>query len=141
MYIINVEGAIYHEGKWLIIKRSEQEEHAPGMLSLVGGKVESKGFNDDVLELALIREIKEEVDIEIWDIHYLESKTFMTDQGEAVVDIVFTCHYASGTPRCVSNEEVSEIHWMSTNEILNNEKAPDYLKETIKKADLSINPA
>ena len=40
MFIVNVEGAIYKNDQWLLIRRSEKEEHAGGLLSLVGGKVE-----------------------------------------------------------------------------------------------------
>lgn len=40
MFIVNVEGAIYKNEKWLLIRRSKKEEHAGGLLSLVGGKVE-----------------------------------------------------------------------------------------------------
>lgn len=42
LYIVNVEAAVYKNDKWLIIKRSEKEEHASGLLSMVGGKVESE---------------------------------------------------------------------------------------------------
>lgn len=38
MFIVNVEGAIRKDGKWIIIERSYKEEHAAGSLSLVGGK-------------------------------------------------------------------------------------------------------
>ena len=40
MFIINTGAVIFKEGRYLIIKRSEKEEHAGGLLSLVGGKVE-----------------------------------------------------------------------------------------------------
>ncbi len=43
MFIVNVEGAINKDGKWLMIRRSMKEEHAGGELSLVGGKVEREG--------------------------------------------------------------------------------------------------
>lgn len=137
MYIVNVEGAIFNDGRWLIIKRSELEEHAPGRLSLVGGKVEQTEVGDDILEATLVREIKEEVGIEVNEIVYLESKVFMTDSNEPVVDVVFTCHYESGY-ESMSKDEVSEVHWMTTEEILNHTEVPDYLKETVKKAKKSV---
>ncbi len=49
LYIINVEAAIYKNDKWLIIKRSEKEKHAAGLLSMVGGKVETKIAENSVL--------------------------------------------------------------------------------------------
>jgi len=135
LYIVNVEAAIHRDDHWLIIKRSEKEEHAPGLLSLVGGKVETKLAENNILEETLKREILEEVGIEIFEEnHYVESKSFMTDNGEYVIDIVFLCKYKSGKARCMQEEEVSEIHWMSSEELLNNESAPFWLKDSIQKA-------
>jgi NADH pyrophosphatase NudC (nudix superfamily) len=136
LYIVNVEAAIYKDDKWLIIKRSELEEHAPGELSLVGGKVEGVFEQEYVLEETVKREIREEVGIEIYDNPlYVESKAFSIGKGVNVIDIVFLCRYRSGNARGASPEEVSEVHWYSTREILDNEKAPDYLKDSIRKAE------
>ena len=49
VFIVNVEGAIHRDGKWLLILRSEKEEHAGGTLSLVGGKCEIEGGSSDSL--------------------------------------------------------------------------------------------
>ena len=61
MFIVNIEGAIYKDGKWLIVRRSDKEDHAPGTLALVGGKVDQEGNTTDILERTLIREVEEEV--------------------------------------------------------------------------------
>lgn len=136
LYVVNVEGAIYKDDKWLIIKRSELEEHAPGELSLVGGKVENVFDQDSVLEETLKREIAEEVGIEIFDNPiYVESKAFPIAQGNPVIDIVFFCRYKSGIAKGISPDEVSEVHWYTTQEIFDDEKAPHYLKESIRKAN------
>lgn len=136
LYIVNVEAAIYKDDKWLIIKRSELEEHAPGELSLVGGKVEDAFNEDGVLEETLKREIAEEVGILIFDDPiYIESKAFTPEKCKPIIDIVYLCRYKSGEARCLSPDEVSEVYWYSTQEILDNEKAPAYLKESIRKAD------
>lgn len=135
-YIVNVEAAIYKNEEWLIIKRSEKEEHAPGLLSMVGGKVETKTTGSNVLEEALIREIAEEVGIQVSKtLYYVESKSFISDKGQAVIDIVFLCRYESGEPKCMSDDEVSEIYWMSCKEILENKSVPVWLKESIGKAE------
>lgn len=135
-YIVNVEAAIYENDKWLIIKRSEEEEHAPGLLSMIGGKVEIKTPEANVLEETLNREIMEEVGIQVSnEMHYLESKSFISDKGQVVIDIVFLCKYETGEAKCKSIHEVSEIYWMSSSDILENESAPIWLKESIKKAE------
>lgn len=61
MFIVNVEGAIYKNEKWLLIRRSTKEEYAGGLISLVGGKVEKEGITSNILEETLKREITEEV--------------------------------------------------------------------------------
>jgi len=135
-FIVNVEGAIFNSNKWLIIKRSEEEEHMPGVLSLVGGKVETDQVEEGILEKTLKREILEEVDIKIHDkVYYLKSNTFFTEKKECVIDIVFLCQYASGSAKCSSVNEVSEVMWLPMEEVLNNQKAPPWLKSSISIAN------
>ncbi|MDK2954115.1 NUDIX hydrolase [Kosmotoga sp. DU53] len=134
--IVNVEAAIYREDKWLVIKRSEKEEHAPGAISFVGGKVEVTKASLNILEEALKREIMEEVGIEVYDdIQYIESKSFLTDKGEPVVDVVFLCRYKSGEPRCVSVDEVSGVFWLSAQEILEDVNTPIWVKQSLRIAE------
>ena len=66
MFIVNVEGAIRKDDRWIIIERSMTEEHAGGGLSLVGGKVEAEN-TPNILEKTLKREIAEEIGITIKD--------------------------------------------------------------------------
>ena len=139
MFIVNVEGAIYKDEKWLLIRRSEKEEHAGGTLSLVGGEVDYEGSSSDILERTLIREIYEEVGIEVTNLKYVNSSSFVTELGNHVVDIVFLCDYQSGEAFAKSTDEVDEVHWMSTQQILNNDELPIYLKGNIKLADRNVN--
>lgn len=139
MFIVNVEGAIYKSEKWLLIRRSEKEEHAGGSLSLVGGKVEKEGTSSDILEKTLKREITEEVGIEVSNLRYVNSSSFVTDSGINVVDIVFLCDHESGEAFANSPDEVDEVIWMTTQQILNNSNLPIYLKENIKLAEKLVN--
>ncbi len=134
MFVVNVEGAIHRNGKWLMIRRSEKEEHAGGSLSLVGGKSEIEGNTSDILERTLKREIFEEVGSEVTALRYVNSSSFVTESGINVVDIVFLCHHKSGEPYAKSSEEVDEVIWMTTSEILGHMDLPVYLKENIKLA-------
>jgi 8-oxo-dGTP diphosphatase len=135
MFIVNVEGAIWKDDKWLIIERSKKEEHAGGLLSLVGGKVDIEGNKSDILERTVKREILEEVDVKVKDhLNYVHSTSFVTDKGENVVDIVFLCEYISGEAFPKSPDEVERVLWLTSDEILNHPKAPIYLKESIKRA-------
>ena len=56
-YIVNVEGAVVKDGRYLMIVRGEQESHAPGALTFPGGKVEDAESVDNVLEETIRREI------------------------------------------------------------------------------------
>jgi 8-oxo-dGTP pyrophosphatase MutT (NUDIX family) len=78
-YIVNVEGAIVRDGRYLMVVRGE-EEYAPGGLSFPGGKVEGQGSSEDVLEETLRREIAEEVGLEVeTDMAYLRSSAFVAE--------------------------------------------------------------
>ncbi|MCM3225189.1 NUDIX hydrolase [Terribacillus saccharophilus] len=131
MFVVNVEGAIYRDGKWLMIKRSEKEEHAAGCLSMVGGKCDLEGVSTDILERTLKREIFEEVGIEVEDLTYVNSSSFVTDKGTHVIDIVFLCQHITGEPYVKSMEEVGEVMWMTTEDIMVYEDAPSYLKDNV----------
>jgi NADH pyrophosphatase NudC (nudix superfamily) len=47
------------------------------------------------------------------------------------------CRYESGEPECKSEDEVSEIHWMTYEEVLTDKNTPVWLKESIEKAEKS----
>ncbi|KIL43115.1 NUDIX hydrolase [Jeotgalibacillus campisalis] len=135
MFIVNVEGAIRKHDKWLIIERSNMEDHAGGLFSLVGGKVEIEGNSFNIVERTLKREILEEVGVKVKDqLNYLHSTSFVTDTGANVVNLVFLCEYDSGDafPKCP--DEVEKVIWLSTEEVLSHPLSPIYLKESIKHA-------
>ncbi|BBN99800.1 NUDIX hydrolase [Sporolactobacillus terrae] len=135
MFVVNVEAAINKNGKWLIIRRSEKEKHAAGLLSLVGGKVDQTDRSENVLENALKRELAEELNIKVFEFSYVKSESFVAGSGGMVIDIVFFCHYKSGELKAMSQDEVADIYWMTTKEVLEHPKAPDYLKAQIEAVD------
>ena len=58
---LSVCGVIIHKGRFLIVKRSENDDFLPNYWEFPGGGVETS----ENLEDALIREIKEEIGIDI----------------------------------------------------------------------------
>jgi 8-oxo-dGTP pyrophosphatase MutT (NUDIX family) len=71
---------------------------------MVGGKVETKIGENEVLEETLRREVMEEVGVQVSDsLHFVESKSFISDIGQVVIDIVFLCKHKSGEPKCMSD--------------------------------------
>ncbi|MGM7700717.1 NUDIX hydrolase [Pseudalkalibacillus sp. Hm43] len=135
-FIVNVEGAIYKNGRWLIIKRSEKEEHAGGLLSLVGGKVEPEGNLSDILERTVQSEVLEEVGIHVKsEMTYVHSTSFTVGDDIHVVDIVFLCEHESGEAYAKSKDEVDGVWWMTYEEIAADPRAPEYLVESLRRAE------
>ncbi|MBS4218095.1 NUDIX domain-containing protein [Bacillus sp. FJAT-49711] len=136
MFIVNTEAAIHKDGKWLIIERSKKEEHAGGMLSLIGGKVDHEGNASDILERTVKREVFEEVGIIVKDqLHYVHSTSFVTDKGAHVVDVVFLAELDSGEAFPKSPDEVEAVMWLTYEEILEHPNSPSFLKNSITKAE------
>ncbi|QFG00024.1 NUDIX domain-containing protein [Psychrobacillus glaciei] len=136
MFFINVEGAVFKEDKWLLIRRSTKEAHAGGGLALVGGTVEQEGDSQNILERTLRRELFEEVGVEVKDpIQYVRNTSFVLANGKEVVDIVFLCEFDKGEPYAKSPDEVESIHWMTTDEIVKNEEIQYYLRDSIVAAE------
>lgn len=133
-YIVNVEAFISDGERYLMLIRSEQEEHAPGTLSVPGGKVEDSAPQGDILEQTVRREILEEVGIEVEkEMRYVESKLFAVASGVLVIDIVFLCRYRSGTPRITDPAEVGAIAWMRPEEILAHPKTPPWTRASLER--------
>ncbi|CAM4002782.1 NUDIX hydrolase [Lederbergia lenta] len=136
MFIVNVEAAVFRKDKWLIIKRSMKEEHAGGLLSLVGGTVEKEGNSKDILERTVKRELFEEVGVIVKEnIIFIRNTSFVSDKGNEVIDIVFLCEFDEGEPFTKSPDEVDAVYWMTANEIYDHSMAPIWLKESIQVAE------
>ncbi|MGG1399664.1 NUDIX domain-containing protein [Bacillus salipaludis] len=136
MFIVNVEAAIHRDGKWFVIERSKKEEHAGGLLSLVGGTVDNDGNVQAILERTLIREVYEEVGARIKEnMKLVSNSSFSIANGREVLNIVFLCELDQGEPFVKSLEEVEEFYWMGIDEINQNPNAPVWLKESIRYAE------
>jgi len=132
MFVVNVEGLIMKGDKVLIGKRSIKEKHAGGQLSLIGGTVEVAGNSNDILENNLKREIMEETGLEVGNFKYVNNTSFVTTSGTDVINIVFSCDWLSGEAVVKDKDEVSELIWLTFDEIINNENSPFYLVNSVK---------
>lgn len=136
MFIVNVEAVIHRDGKWFVIERSKKEEHAGGLLSLVGGTVDNEGNAQAILERTLIREVYEEVGVKINEnMKHVSNSSFSIADGREVLNIVFLCELDKGEPFVKSPDEVESVHWMSTEEINHHPNAPVWLKDSIRYAE------
>lgn len=132
LYIVNIEGITLKDDRILMITRSEQELHAPGVVAFPGGKVENVHLENDVLENTIRREILEETGITVKaEMHYLSSRVFESDDGYPVVDILFVCQYESGEPHVTDPDEVQAVHWMTFEEAVNHPKLPPWTQNDL----------
>jgi 8-oxo-dGTP diphosphatase len=134
-FIVNVEAAIYRNGSYLIIQRGMIEEHAAGALSLPGGKLDHIEVSPEALELALVREVYEEVGIRLGSLSYIESKTFAMDTGEMCLSICFLCQDFRGQGEIKSIEEVRKLQWLTWGEIIKNPATPPWTAQSITAAE------
>jgi len=135
-YKVIVEGIVTRGDSYLVVERSQTENHIPGMLVFPGGKVEDAGVCADILEDTLRREILEETGVTIRsEIRYFKSEAFVFHDGEPAVDILFLCEYASGDTTVTDPEEVAGVHWMTAAEILAHPKSPPWMRLTLEQAE------
>ncbi len=145
-FLVIVECAIEHQGKFLIIRRPEGV-HAGGLLAFPGGKVDYQdGLNkkdqdysdsnqeqvaQDILLYAVKREVQEEVGLELIDpLRFVRSTYFIDKYGQNVLGALYHCKIEK-TPLNLktSTREVPEYFWLSHAEIDVHKKSPIWLKQ------------
>jgi 8-oxo-dGTP diphosphatase len=128
-FIVLVECAIEHDGRFLLIKRPEGSSTA-GYWAYPGGKVEiaDGGDQKDVLVQAIEREVFEEVGLRLIDpIHYVTSACFPSKNGH-VVDAVFYCHIQKTALNIkLAMDEADEYVWLTVDEIRSHPHTPPWL--------------
>jgi 8-oxo-dGTP diphosphatase len=134
-HVVNVEAAIYRDGEYLLARRAEQEDHAAGTWSLVGGKVEGIAEAEDVLERTVRREVREEVGVELGATEYVESAAFVADGGSHVVNVVFLCEHDEGTPEVREPEELSAVEWVDPDAVPDREDVPGFTASYVTAAE------
>ncbi len=73
-----VVGIIFHERKFLAEKRKKSDKIDPGIVSLPGGHVEL----GETRKAALIREMKEELNIEVKKTRFIKKSRWVASNGE-----------------------------------------------------------
>jgi 8-oxo-dGTP diphosphatase len=138
MYVVNVEVYLHRDDRWLLIRRGEQEEHAPGILGGPGGKVEQTGFLTDILEETARREVLEEVGVDLTGVafSYVESTLFTADNGALVINVVLAAALPAGAePYAASLDEVAGLQWLTAEEALGDAKCPEWTGRALARAE------
>lgn len=134
-YVVNVEGAVADDGAYLFIERAADEAHAAGLLAFPGGKLEAGPDADDAIERTARRELAEEVGIEVGDVTYVCSRTFVADDGTSCLNVVTLCEHAGGEARPREPDEVAAVHWLTPDEIRARADAPPYLEAYVERVE------
>ena len=108
---INVSVIIRRNDQFLLIKRADDEDIFPGLWGIPGGTVEP---TDGTLEIALARECREEVGIEIRD-PQLIANNINNKGNKGALYMVYQAEYVSGTPRPLDG--TADVQWLSIDEI------------------------
>ena len=119
-----VKGIIIRkDGKILVIKRSEADDHKPGVWETVGGGLEEKTSPQKALE----REIKEETNLKVKIREPFNIFSFKKDTGEFKVGITFVCDYVSGKVKL--SHEHSDFRWIEPEDFKKMKSVPSLHKE------------
>lgn len=115
--MINVVAAVIKDenGKILITKRNSQKSQG-GLWEFPGGKIES----NETKEKAIIREIKEELDIDIQVESYLSDNVFNYPEKDINL-IALECKKIKGNIKLLEHEDYK---WVENSELENFEFAP-----------------
>ena len=126
--VVAVKGIVVNKGRTLIVKRSDNDEFGADTWECVGGKIE---FGEG-LEAALIREIKEEVGLDVTVEKLLYAATFKTDPTRQVVILTYLCRSEEADIKL--SLEHSEFIWATKyqlKQLLNIDILEDFEKNNV----------
>jgi len=121
-----VSTAIIHkDGKFLVVRRSQNKKVFPGKWTVPGGGLEIDDYIDTpvstkdnnwyyALETSLRREVKEEVSLEMGKVSYLLDLVFIRPDGVPVITLSFYAPWKSGEVKL--NSENVDYAWISADE-------------------------
>lgn len=142
LHYIVITGIIIRNHKYLITQRSKKEAAFPGLWTVPGGKLRKSDYINSpkdtsdhwyhILENLLKREIKEEVNLEIENICYLLSLSYIRSDNVPTVILSFYCDYKSGKVRL--SDELIDYKWVEARELKNYKFVPG-LHEEIELVD------
>jgi 8-oxo-dGTP diphosphatase len=127
-FVVGVGGALFNNGKMLVVKRNADKRMMPNMWEIPGGKIELSEDPQDALK----REFLEETGLQIgvdkpfhaWSYRDLANQVFYIE-----IDYLVSC--AKLDKITLSPKEHSEYKWLASNEEV---KTSDEVAVAIKKA-------
>jgi 8-oxo-dGTP pyrophosphatase MutT (NUDIX family) len=125
-------------GQYLLLKRSEHKDYAPGVWECVTGQVDQgEGFED-----AMHREVREELGVKVEIEHILGTTHFYrgTPGSEnELVGVIYLCSLADPASIRISQEH-TEYRWLSATQALDLLSIPDpstqWVRRVIQRAEI-----
>jgi len=118
---------INEKNEILLIKRGSRAKTERGVWSRPGGGVEE----NETVEEALRREIKEELGIEIEILEPFDFKEHFSDNGQRWLALGYLAKIKKGRPKIMEPGKIEEMRWFSLDEIPENLTV--YTREGIEK--------
>ena len=129
-FVVLVGGALFRDGKLLVMKRADSKKFLPGFFEIPGGKVE---FGEDLIA-ALKREFSEETSLEIEVLRPYNVWSWTSGNAQCIeVDYLVTCNDVS---RLRLSSEHSASLWIQTGEKI---ASTMEMVRTIEKAFVATN--
>lgn len=112
--IIGVGGALFNDGKILMLKRSQHKKFMPNMWEIPGGKVEYGETPEEALKREIFEETALKVEADkpyyVWS-YVQDAETFYIE-----IDYVVRCSKISGIQ--LSEKEHNKYQWAAKNDAL-----------------------
>ena len=126
-HYLAVTGIVIKDGKFLITKRAPTEKAFPNQWTVPGGKLESDDYTTrpkdtsahwyNVFEDVIKREVMEETGLEIRNIRYLTSLSYIrSDNIPTIIISLFADHHGGDIKLCPA---LTEHAWVSLEEAKN----------------------
>ena len=130
-YYLAVKGIIRrNDGKILVLKRGDKDDHKPSVWETVGGGMDQ----EETPQEALAREIREETDLAVNVNEPFNIFSFKKDTGEFKIGITFLCEYLDG--EVALSDEHSDYRWIDPQEFADLESVPSLHEEIARYAFL-----
>jgi 8-oxo-dGTP diphosphatase len=110
---VSVAGVLLFREKVLFVRRSKEEGFLPGVYEIPGGKV----MFGESPEETIVREFKEETDVNVIPGELLHIRSYMSKEGEQHnIEVFFSVRTNDAEPEVVLSKEHEEYLWVSAEE-------------------------